>query len=173
MIVSSISYAISKAFETYSMDTKKLAEKGQVFTADKDHNVIVALSMNDIIEKDIPVFLPNDNGLKIVEIVLGRKESIFPVVDDDKNLIGLISMEEIIQRSIKNENFSEFIANDIMMSPRRVVDYDIDIHTLLSEMEKRNEWMYPVIKNGKYMGFVTKWTLFHKYRNKLKEITLQ
>ena len=44
MIVSSISYAVSKKFENHSMDVKSLADKGEVFTSDKDKNILQSIS---------------------------------------------------------------------------------------------------------------------------------
>ncbi|MEO8253741.1 MAG: chloride channel protein, partial [Flavobacterium sp.] len=43
MIVASISFAISKRFETHSMDVKELVKKGHAFTSNKDHNVLSTL----------------------------------------------------------------------------------------------------------------------------------
>ena len=47
MLVSSISFAISKRFEPYSFDIKHLADKGEVFTDDKDKTSYNPLILND------------------------------------------------------------------------------------------------------------------------------
>lgn len=41
MIVSSVSFAVSKQFEKHSLDVKSLADKGDVFTSDKDRKSVV------------------------------------------------------------------------------------------------------------------------------------
>src|SRR5439155_11387133 len=52
MIVSAISFTVTKYFEPYSMDTKRLAKKGHVFTSDKDRNILTSLKTTKAIETD-------------------------------------------------------------------------------------------------------------------------
>ncbi|HLG02905.1 MAG TPA: chloride channel protein, partial [Bacteroidia bacterium] len=58
MIVSALSYTIVKYFEPYSMDTKKLARKGHIFTHDKDRNILSVLKVPKIIETDFQPVSP-------------------------------------------------------------------------------------------------------------------
>jgi CIC family chloride channel protein len=51
MIVASISFAISKRFEKHSLDVKGLIKKGNVFTSNKDTNILWTLNIEDIFDK--------------------------------------------------------------------------------------------------------------------------
>ena len=51
MLVSSISFAVSKRFEKHSMDVKHLADKGDVFTSDKDKNILQSINFIKLIHK--------------------------------------------------------------------------------------------------------------------------
>jgi len=50
MIVSSISFAVSKQFEKHSMDVKTLADKGDVFTSDKDKNILQSIDIYKLVQ---------------------------------------------------------------------------------------------------------------------------
>src|SRR5690606_29061527 len=53
MIVSSISFAIAKYYDKYPMDLYKIANKGIVFTSDKDRNLIDKILLSNHIRKDV------------------------------------------------------------------------------------------------------------------------
>ena len=55
MIVSSVSYALSKRFEPYSFDIKHLADKGEVFTNNKDKNILTSLELSTLVQTDYKV----------------------------------------------------------------------------------------------------------------------
>ena len=78
MIVSSISYAISKRYETFSFDIKDLADKGDVFTNNKDKNILTTLSILDCIETDIKYVFESENLIELVEIAKQTSQSVFP-----------------------------------------------------------------------------------------------
>ena len=61
MIVSSISFAISKKLEGHSMDVKTLANTGDVFTSDKDKNILQSINLSQIIETNIQTLQKNDS----------------------------------------------------------------------------------------------------------------
>jgi CIC family chloride channel protein len=64
MIVSSISFAISKRYEKYSLDVKGLAKKGHAFTSNKDSNILSTLDIDSIIQCDYLTVHPDENLTK-------------------------------------------------------------------------------------------------------------
>ena len=88
MIVSSISFAISKRFEKHSLDVKGLAKKGHAFTSNKDSNVLSTLDTNSIIHTDYLKLTPDENLEKLVDLISHSNQVIFPVVSTDNQIIG-------------------------------------------------------------------------------------
>src|SRR6185369_14729058 len=88
MIVSAISYAVTHYFEPYSMDTKRLAKKGHIFTQNKDKNILNALKMEKIIETDFQKISPDATLRTFVDVIAHSKRNIFPVVNEDNTLAG-------------------------------------------------------------------------------------
>ncbi|MBL7728832.1 MAG: chloride channel protein, partial [Dinghuibacter sp.] len=52
MVVSSLSFFIVKMHEPFSMETKKLAVEGQIFTHKKEKNILTAISLPGILQYD-------------------------------------------------------------------------------------------------------------------------
>ncbi len=77
MIVSSISFAVSKQFEKHSMDIKHLAAKGQVFTSDKDKNILSGIDILEVIDTDLQTLSPNQKTEDVVGFIATTKQTVF------------------------------------------------------------------------------------------------
>src|SRR5690606_31201843 len=84
MIVSSISFAVSKQFETHSMDVKHLADKGEVFTSDKDKNVLHSIDLLSVVVTDVPNVLPTQTAEDVIQLLTNTQHNVFAVTDERK-----------------------------------------------------------------------------------------
>jgi CIC family chloride channel protein len=55
-----------------------------------------------------------------------------------------------------------------MSIPPAVIIADESMENVMKLFDETGAWNLPVIKNGKYVGFVSKSSIFSSYRNKLK-----
>jgi CIC family chloride channel protein len=51
------------------------------------------------------------------------------------------------------------------------IDYNDKMSVVMNKFEKSAAWNLPVLKNGRYIGFVSKSKLFTNYRGLLKEFS--
>jgi CIC family chloride channel protein len=58
-----------------------------------------------------------------------------------------------------------------MKSPPNIIFYDDSMETIMEKFKESGAWNLPVIKNQKYLGFISKSKLLTAYRNKLIELT--
>ena len=56
-------------------------------------------------------------------------------------------------------------------SAPNVIFYDDSMETIMEKLKGSGAWNLPVIKNKKYVGFISKSKLLTAYRNKLIELT--
>jgi CIC family chloride channel protein len=103
MIVSSISFAISKKFEKHSLDVKKLAKSGNVFTSNKDTNILASLHTESLIQADELTLSPEENLERLVSMISNSNQELFAVLNTEKQLIGLVNFNDI--REIVFSNF--------------------------------------------------------------------
>ncbi len=173
MIVSSISFAISKRFEKHSLDVKKLAKKGNAFTSNKDTNILATLDINTIIQTDYLTVKLENNLLSLVEMISNSNQVVFAVVNDEQELIGVIYFNEI-----RDIIFSDFKVKytpiiEVMHPPKEIIYPTDSMEMVMDKFEKTNVVFLPVIKNGKYHGFISKSNALEAYRSMLKTMTIE
>lgn len=166
MIVSAISFMIVKYFEPYSMDTKKLAQKGYIFSSDKDKNILTSFDTAKIVETEFQIISPDATLGKLVEIVAHSKRNIFPVVENEM-LVGIILLDNIREIMFKHEMYDSVIVKHLMSVPPTMISIDEDMQSVMKKFDETNAWNLPVVYEGKYIGFISKSTIFTKYRETL------
>ena len=173
MIVSSVSYAISKRFEPYSFDIKHLADKGEVFTNNKDKNILTTLELSKLVQKNYKSVSNSENLEELVEVIKTSDETIFPVLNDKNELDGIIYLD-----NIRNYIFSPFkikytSVSEIMEQPKEIVFYDETMESVMLKFEKCGVTHLPVLQKGKLIGIISKQYTLEKYREKLKEMIIE
>lgn len=167
MIVSALSYTVVRYFEPYSMDTKKMAQKGHIFTHDKDRNILSVLKVNKILESDFQAVSPEMKLGELVNVVAQSHRNIFPVIDKDKDLVGIILLDSIREIMFKRERYDTVTVSQLMRPPAAVIHPDEDMYAVMKKFDETGAWNLPVVENGIYIGFISKSSIFTRYREKL------
>ncbi|WP_269684300.1 chloride channel protein [Flavobacterium lacustre] len=173
MIVSSISFAISKRFEKHSMDVKNLAKKGHAFTSNKDTNILSTLDTNSIIQTDYLTVTPNENLTKLVDLISHSNQVIFAVVDDENRLLGIVHFNDIREIIFNTYRVKYTLVKEIMVQPIEIIHPDDSMELVMNKFEKSRKAFLPVLKNDKYFGFISKSIALEAYRTKLKSMTIE
>lgn len=173
MIVSSISYAISKHFEKFSMDAKKLASTGLMFTNDKDKNILTSISTSRLVETDFIKILPTLSLGEFVKVISGSKRNIFPVVNSQNKLLGIILLDNVREVIFKHELYDKVIVKELMSMPPEIVAPYEPMESVMKKFDETGAWNLPVINDGEYVGFISKSSIFANYRNKLIDYSIE
>ena len=172
MIVSSVSYAVSKQFEKHSMDVKALADKGDVFTSDKDKNILQSIDIYKLVQKKHKTASLDNTVESIVKIFSTTEQKIVPILDEEKNLIGIIDFEAV-KTVIFNPYSVKFTSiSEIMSLPETIIQLEDKPEKVMRQFEVSNVSILPVIKKGKYFGFLSKIDILENYRQRLKEMII-
>jgi CIC family chloride channel protein len=173
MIVASISFAISKRFEKHSMDVKNLVQKGHAFTSNKDTNVLSTLETSSIIQTDFLTITPNENLERLVDLISHSNQVIFAVVDNEQNLLGIVHFNDIREIIFNNYRVKYTLVKEIMLKPVETISPDDSMEMVMNKFEKSKKAFLPVLKDGKYYGFISKSVALEAYRTKLKSMTIE
>jgi CIC family chloride channel protein len=165
MIVSSISFFIVKSYEPYSMDTKKLALEGQIFTHKKEKNILTSINLHEILQ-DKYESISIDKKLKdLVEVVKSSDKNIFAVCDAKDRFAGIIELNDIKQKLFQPEFFDKVSIRSLVKKPAAILYEDQDMHAVMEKFDITHSWYLPVLsKDKKFIGFISKTKLFNKYR---------
>ena len=167
MLVSAISYSTISYFEKHSIYTKALIETGDFIPYDKDRIVLSLIDLKKIIEKDLLKIHPESTLDDLVKLVKKSKRNIFPVVNDNVELEGIVTLDDIREMMFDTESRKNIIIKTIMHKPPASVSTQEKMQSVMNKFEVTQAWNLPVIDDGKYIGFISKSRIFNAYRNKL------
>jgi CIC family chloride channel protein len=169
MIVSALSFFISRYFEPYSIYTKKLAQKGEYNTSDKDSAIFKNISLDGIVETEFIALNQNDTFRALIDAFTRSKRNVFPVVDNDQNFIGIIPLENFKEFMFKVEVYDEIWLKDITSKSEITIDINESMDDAMIKLESSNLWNIPVTNQGKYIGFISRANILSFYRRILKK----
>jgi CIC family chloride channel protein len=167
MLVSAISFTTINYFEEYSLYTKSLIEKGDLIQYNKDKQVLSMMNLSKIIESDLLTIKYDAKLDDMVELVKRSKRNIFPVLNYDGGLEGIITLDDIRENMFDEEARHRIIIKEIMQIPPVEIDPKDSMQTVMNKFEVSQAWNLPVIDEGKYIGFLSKSRIFTAYRTKL------
>ena len=171
MIVSTIAFITAKKFRENSIITEQLAARGQLITHHKDKAVLTMMKLRSVLETNfVPVGLEGDLG-DLVKAVAKSKRNIFPVLDEEGILAGIITLDDVREIMFHTELYHTTKIRSLMSPPPAYIRLDDSMDTVMKKFNDTGAWNLPVIDKGKYIGFVSKSKMFNVYRELLVNIT--
>ena len=171
MIVSCIAFAVGRWFDPDSIYTKHLRQKGELLTHDKDQSVLVFLKLKELMETDFTQIKPYNTLGDIVTLISTSRRNIFPVVDDEGHLLGIVQLDDLREDMFKPSKRKSPIINYMIQPPDKILEREM-IQEVLPRFEVNRTWMLPVVdKNNCYRGFISKSRILNAYREQLVNIT--
>jgi CIC family chloride channel protein len=168
MLTAAISFMTSRYFNPHSLYTMQLAKRGELITHDKDKAVLTLMKLQTEVEKDFSRVSPDDSLRQLVETVSKSKRNIFPVVEDDGSLAGVVLLDDIRQIMFEPKQYDQVLVKEVMSDYPTHVSSSDSMDLVMKKFNKSGAWNLPVIDNGSYVGFVSKSKLFNAYRKVLR-----
>ncbi|NCA77557.1 MAG: chloride channel protein [Alphaproteobacteria bacterium] len=168
MIVSALSYFISRYFEPYTIYTKNLARKGQYSVDDKLSNVFKHISVEEIIETEFIPLNKNATLGSLIDAFTRSKRNVFPVVDDDQKFIGIIPLESFKELIFRNELFETLRLDDLTIKNVVTIEINDSVDQAMLKFEESGLYNIPVTRNRKYVGFISRGNIMSYYKRILK-----
>lgn len=172
MLVAAISFAFTKYFIANSIYTVELAKRGELITHDKDKNVLMMMRIDKLIEKNFKTVTPDMLlGDLLKKAVAKSTRNIFPVVDSQKQFLGIVLLDDVRPIMFDTEMYDKVTVQTVMKSAPEVIFFDDTAEKVMQKFKTSDAWNLPVVKDKKYLGFISKSKLLTAYRNKLIEVT--
>lgn len=170
MIVSIASYGTILIFEKHNIYAIRLAKKGELITHHKDKAVLTFLKIEDLLEKNIPVVKPEMTLGDTVKVISQSNRNIFPVVDNNKKLLGLVLVNDIRNIMFRPELYDRFKVEKFMVGAPAVIEIDAPMEQVMNTFEDTKAWNLPVVdEDGVYQGILSQSSVFNSYREVLVE----
>lgn len=169
MIVSSISFAISKRFIPHSMDTIRLAEEGHVMRADKDKHILSTIEGKDLVEPVVVRLKPSTTVYELFQAVRAVKQAIIPIETETHTLVGMIDSEDLHELVATFQSAPQTPLEKIMRPVRYAVREEEQMEAVMDLFERTKLDYLPIINNERMIGYFSKSQVLEAYRRKIVE----
>ncbi|NNF81576.1 MAG: chloride channel protein [Flavobacteriaceae bacterium] len=173
MITVSMSFIMTKNAIDHTIYTKELAERGELLSMDKDQSVLTLMNMDTVIETDFVILHPDMKlGQMLHKGVAQSKRNLFPVTDSENRMVGIVLLDNIRDVMFDQSLHDSTTVQTFMTLPPGYIHYEEDnMHKVMQKFQETGAWNLPVIKEGKYYGFISKSKLLTAYRQELINFT--
>lgn len=167
MVASAVTYLCVSPFERHSIYARKLAEKGDLLTHDKDASAWHLLDMSSLIETNFVIVRSGNKLRDLVEVIQTSRRNVFPVLSDDDKFLGVVVLDDVRKIIFRPELYDTVVVDDLM-HPMSEGDLVRSSDSLLDVVEKfRIGDRYNLVvvdDDDNYLGFLSRANTFSAYR---------
>ncbi len=174
MVVSALSFVITKFYTKYSVYTEELAKKGDLPGRDKDKAILREMDLDCLIEKDfIKIPIEATLGDVVHDAISKSCRNIFPVVSRHNHFLGIVLLDDIRSVMFDTALYQKINVGNMMQQPPAVIEQEKDsMETIAHKFHKTGAWNLPVVGyHNRYVGFVSRGRLLSAYREKVVEMS--
>lgn len=168
LVTSTVAYLTIMRFEPHSVYTKRLAMRGELITHHKDKAVLRSMEVKKLIETDFEIISPDANLGDLVKAISKSNRNLFPVVDKDGILKGMVKMSNLKNLIFEPDLYDKVMVKDLMYMPEFYISPTDNMEMVAEKFETSNRYNLAVIDDGKYLGFISRAVVFSKYRKTLE-----
>jgi CBS domain-containing protein len=117
-----------------------------------------SVKVADYMSRKLITFTPETNVVEAMGTLIDNRISGAPVVDASGALVGMLSEVDVLEVVIQDSYYDESagIVADYMQKEVDTVDPDMDIYTLAQRFHREHRRRYPVVRNGKLVGQISR-----------------
>lgn len=170
MMVVVMSFAINRYYIKIPFYKQELAKQGDLTTHDKDSNVLRNINIREVIDTHYVPLRENQYLGDLVKQVEIHNKNIYPVLDSDDKLIGIININEVRKILFEAQQYGTVLLTEIMTTtPAEIAFSKDEMQSVMKKFEDTDSWILPVIKDNKFYGFISKSKILDLYRTKLRD----
>ncbi|MEG1497877.1 MAG: chloride channel protein [Bacteroidales bacterium] len=171
MIVSASSYLVNLYFNPHSIYTKKLAEKGDLFTHNKDAVVLSLMNIRQMVETNFVIVHPDQTLGDLVKSISRSSRNIFPVVGQEDSYLGVVFLDDVKTLIFRPELYNKIYVRELMFQPPCTADISETMDQIAHKFLQIPDYNIPILDGKTYIGFVSRANVFSNYRKKVKEMS--
>ena len=125
------------------------------------------LKLKTVIETDLLTVKVDSTLGQLVRIISRSKRNIFPVIDREENFCGVVLLDDVRQFMFDKERYNKTLVKDLMTMPPAIITLDERMDSVMKKFNDTGAWNLPVVSEKKYVGLISKSTIFNAYRSEL------
>lgn len=173
ILSATVAYVTIMRLEPHSIYTKRLAELGELVTHDKDKAAMHYMNTRELIETDFEILTPHLTLGELIYFIARSKRDLFPVVDRDGTLVGMIKMNDIRNIMFEQDLYEKITVQDLMYMPEFFIAPDDPIEVIVEKFKSCGRYNLAVLDDGKYVGFISRARVFSVYQETMADMSTE
>jgi len=173
IISATVAYVTITRLEPHSIYTKRLAELGDLVTHHKDKAVMHYMNVKELIETDFEVLTPDLNLGQMIYYIARSKRDLFPVVDEQGMMVGMIKMNDIRNLMFEQDLYDRISVRELMYMPEFFISPNDAMDVIVEKFKTCKRYNLAVLDDGKYIGFISRARVFSVYRDTMADLSYE
>lgn len=173
IISATVAYVIATRLEPHSIYTKRLAEMGDLVTHHKDKAAMHFMNVKELIETDFEILSPDLNLGQMTYFIARSKRDLFPVVDENGMMLGMIKLNDIRNLIFEQELYEKITVSDLMYMPEFFIAPSDSVEVVAEKFKSCGRYNLAVIDEGRYVGFISRARVFSVYRDTMADLSFE
>lgn len=116
------------------------------------------VKVHQYMSADLVYFAPDTDLAEAIDMLLHHRISGAPVVDEHKQLVGILSEGDCLKGALTGSYFEEAAVkvSDVMTSSVDTVDVEADIVSVAERFVQTGRRRFPVMDSGKLVGQISR-----------------
>lgn len=117
------------------------------------------IKVSDYMSRNLIVFKPKQSVLEVMDILIKNKISGGPVVNEEHELIGIISESDCIKQISESRYYNQPMGNvsveDHMVADVETIDGNMNVFDAADKFFKAKRRRFPIVEDGKLVGQIS------------------
>lgn len=114
-------------------------------THHKDKAVLTLMNIESVVETDFEKVRPDMDLGEMVKVISQAKRNLFPVVDVNGELLGIVALDDIRNIMFRQELYHRFKVEKFMVSPAARIYVNDSMEEVMRKFDDTKAWNLPVI----------------------------
>ncbi len=145
MIGCVVSVVVARQLKEESIYTLKLLRRGIDIQAGKEMNILRSLKVAQAMRSDPQTVRQDMNLGRFLEFAVRSKHASFPVVDDDNQLMGIVSHSDYVEHAFDQNLWDVVVVQDLATRKVETIYPSDNLETALNKISARDFATLPVV----------------------------
>ncbi len=167
MVVATLSALVSRSLLKHSFYTWEVAETGRLLRPGTDQRILADLTVGEMLDEESPTVPAGRSLQTLTTVIAGTQRNHFAVLGPEEQLLGMLDISKL-RAFIFDDTLRQVTPVDTVMEHPPALRADQSLLEATQEFDRCGAWVLPVVDaDGRFVGTVSKSTLFDRYRSEL------
>lgn len=168
MIVSVLALLVCRRFHRYSPYHWELAQRGELLRPGTDRRILADVLVRDVLDQDVTPISEDLPLADFLRVLKHSRRNNFPVLQaGGDSYVGMLDVSAVREILMDPELVQMTIVGTIISTHYPTLAVDTTLTECMRVFDEQGVWVLPIVDGERFVGLVSKSSLFDHYRREL------